>query len=839
MLRRLHRVTLLLSSLSILAGCSTAPRSNAAVEATPVAQARVEAPAEAPAERDPDLERRLEKLCAELERSREEFHVPGMAIAVVKDGEIVLARGFGDADLETGRDVTEETLFAIGSTSKAFTATLIAMQVDEGKLSWDAPITDYLPEFQLAVQSDDPEAKATVRDLLSHRTGFFRNDILWGSGLASRDTILAAAVKAEPAAPFRAEFHYNNIGFVAAGEASARAEGKTWDELLAERILEPLGMRDTNTSVDVAGKDPDLAKGYWWNEEADEGRGAFEHQPMRVIDSVAPAGAINSNARDMAQWVRFLLARGVAGGKRLVSEEQLLETWNPAIQVSGEVSYGLGWMLHERGDGQVVEHGGNIDGFSAEVALLPDSNLGFALLMNVSPSVLQATAPAMVWEALLGEHEAESAAAEPAAGPSPAQDDFGPYLGMYVGDFFQFKPDTPFEVKLQNDRLAVDVPGQLVFELLEPDAEGKRAFAIAPAIQVSFERDEADKVVLMKMYQSGLTFELMREGFVPPPETPLEELQPYLGAYQQPDGKTFQIVMRNNRLAVDYPDQTVYELYPPDERGRRAFRMTDLLAVEFHESEDGSIPSLTFYERGSETVCSRVDVAGLVELPTLDEILALRRAEEFENRLSELGACRLRGGIRFVHAGAEGTAETTFEGSERYRDEWDIAPFGWERKAVDENGGSVLSAFEPPRDLEGRFLAQERLSHPGVFFGDWRKGFDSAEVIRTSVTDSRKRFVVRLRRGQLSPTTAHVDAETGDVVQIDMPMVTRSAGEIDQTMRLEDWRDVDGLRLPFRYVVESEGSGKIVVEFESFETNLQLPDDYFRAAGEPSAPSPK
>jgi CubicO group peptidase (beta-lactamase class C family) len=132
-------------------------------------------------------------------------------------------------------------------------------------------------------------------------------------------------VKAEPWADFRKEFHYNNIMFLAAGEAMRAVTGKPWSDLLRERILEPLGMHDTNTSVAIAQKDPRLALGYQWDEN--EGQGSFTHKPMRALDAIAPAGAINSNVVDMARWVRFQLGHGELEGKRLISEDALRETW--------------------------------------------------------------------------------------------------------------------------------------------------------------------------------------------------------------------------------------------------------------------------------------------------------------------------------------------------------------------------------------------------------------------------------------------------------------------------------------------------------------------------------
>ncbi|GAF98771.1 unnamed protein product, partial [marine sediment metagenome] len=288
----------------------------------------------------------------------------------------------------------------------------------------------------------------------------------------------------------------------------------------------------------------------------DEDLQAYEYKPMRNVDNIGPAGAINSNVLDMAQWLRLQLGRGEYEGRRLISEENLRETWATQIDITESVGYGMGWIIREWEGQPVIEHGGNVSGFSAQVAMLPESNLGFVLLTNASASPLPPQAINMVWGTLLKEETTDTGGATA---------DYEPYLGKYIANFGQFQ-DTVFTVLVQNDRLAVDVPGQQVFELKEPDEEGKWYFAISNEVAVSFERDESDNVISMKMYQAGMVFDLPREGFEIAPDIPLEELQKYLGSYRSEQlGVTVEVLVQNNRLAADIPGQMVYELYPPDE----------------------------------------------------------------------------------------------------------------------------------------------------------------------------------------------------------------------------------------------------------------------------------
>ena len=199
-----------LSSLFLLAAILLRPPTPA------IAQSVSAAPA------SPTLAERLERLAAEIELNRVDLHVPGVALAIVRGEEVIFARGFGVADVEKKTPVTPETRFFIGSTTKAFTATLVGMLVDEGRMQWDDPVEKYLPEFKLAVQSKEPNDRATLRDVLSHRTGFTRMGLLDISSGLSSDEILRRASSAEAIAPFRQRFLYNNEHYLAAGSGRGR-----------------------------------------------------------------------------------------------------------------------------------------------------------------------------------------------------------------------------------------------------------------------------------------------------------------------------------------------------------------------------------------------------------------------------------------------------------------------------------------------------------------------------------------------------------------------------------------------------------------------------------------
>jgi CubicO group peptidase (beta-lactamase class C family) len=706
--------------------------------------------------------------------------------------------------------VTPETIFAIGSSTKSFTSTLVGMLVDEGKMDWDDPVTEYLPYFQMNVDSDNESAEPTLRDVLSHSTGFTRMGLLFASGQIPREEVLLDATKAEPYAPFREKWYYSNVMYMSAGVAAGKTDGTDWDTLVTERIFEPLGMNSTTTSVTQAEEDSRLASGYLWDEDLQD----YEYRPMRNVDNIGPAGSINSNVLDMAQWLRLQLNRGEYEGRRLISEENLSETWTTQIDITENVGYGMGWMIREWEGQPVVEHGGNVDGFSAQVAMLPESDLGFVLLTNASASSLPSQTINMVWNTLLGEEPADDGVIE----------DYEPYIGEYIANFGQFK-DEIFTVLVQNDRLAVDVPGQQVFELKEPDEEGKWYFVISNEIAVSFESDENDNVIAMKMYQSGLTFDLPREGVEIAPEIPLDELQKYLGSYRSEELQvTVEVLIQNNRLAIDVPGQMVYELYPPDENDKWVFRVTSDISVSFNETPAGQVDSLTMYQDGEEFILPQIESKSL---PTVAEIMALRDAEGNEAALEAMGNYRIDSTIYSVQSGVNGTVSTYVAGPDKYRVDADYGKYGYSTTVLNGERAWVESSFGPFKELRGQLLEQVKRGHPSVMTSDWRDYFDSIEVVRADILDDKEVYVVELKAGDLPVMTVFVDAVTGDVLLSEIISIHEGGIGIPVTTQFEDFREVHGWRVPSRSIASNEETGRTIIEDETIETNIQLDDDFF------------
>ena len=242
-----------------------------------------------------------------INSSMKDWKVPGASVAIVRDGSVVYMKGFGVRDIHTKQPVTPDTLFDIGSCTKAFTSAAIAMLVDEGKMQWDGKVDAYIPFFHLR----DPLAdeNVTIRDLLTHRTGVPGTDLLWYVyPQATREELIRRLAYVEPNAGFRAKFQYQNLMYVAAGYAVGQVTHSTWDDFVQSRIFEPLGMTESDTSSATAQKSPDYATPHEQNSD-----GSVKTIPWHNIDNAGPAGSINSSARDMAKWIVFQLGDGTFG----------------------------------------------------------------------------------------------------------------------------------------------------------------------------------------------------------------------------------------------------------------------------------------------------------------------------------------------------------------------------------------------------------------------------------------------------------------------------------------------------------------------------------------------
>ena len=336
------------------------------------------------------------------------WEVPGCAVAAVRGGQVELAGGWGLRDREAGLPVTADTLFAIGSVTKAFTATTVGALVDEGLLEWDRPLRDYVPDVRL----HDPVAsdRLTIVDLLAHRSGLPRHDLTWvGQPGRSRGEIVRALRFLPLSRDLRQAFQYCNLGYLAAGHVVEALSGVRWEDFVRGRLLEPLGMRRSNLSVDEMLADDDHAAAYTRRD------GVIVDVPQRPLPAMAPAGAINSSAADMGRWLRAQLAGGQLDGATVMSPGTAQRQLTPHMLMPDpgdmpgltQYAYGLGWGIGRYRDRAIAMHSGGIDGFTSHCVLLPDDDIGVTVLTNTSAGLMNLVVAFRVLDELLGAEPAD------------------------------------------------------------------------------------------------------------------------------------------------------------------------------------------------------------------------------------------------------------------------------------------------------------------------------------------------------------------------------------------------------------------------------------------------
>ncbi len=388
-----------------------------------------------------------------LEAQRIGWGVPALAVALVKDGQVIYLKAFGFRDAAQSLPVNTETVFRGGSVTKAFGAATVAMLVDEGRMSWDAPVTTYIPELRFA--GGEAYSGITLRDMLSHRTGLPRHELLWyNNQRLTRQALVARLPHLEMSAPLRARYQYTNLMFMLAGLAVKRVTGQTWEAFTRARLLAPLGMTRVNLSAPEMASDPNHVVGH-----ARNGARKVVAVPLRHDPLLGPAGAVNASIGEFARWVQLQLGRGRFDGRRLISPAAMAAMWEPLVatgpapaQADAPRSHvGLGWRVDRYRDHLRVAHGGDLNGFTARVVLLPQKHAGLAVLVNhgshplpnaVTPDLLDRLLGLMPEDnasrAMARRNAADAAALRPEveakatnATPAPPPRPHGAYVGSY------------------------------------------------------------------------------------------------------------------------------------------------------------------------------------------------------------------------------------------------------------------------------------------------------------------------------------------------------------------------------------------------------------------------
>jgi CubicO group peptidase (beta-lactamase class C family) len=320
-----------------------------------------------------------------VNRALTNWRIPGAAVCIVKDGKVVMMKGYGMKELGLNNKVDENTLFMIGSNTKAFTATSLAILQAQGKLSLDDKVTKYLPEFKLDNKFAGEEA--VIRDLLCHRIGFrtFQGDFTFYNTNLTRSEVIEKMSHVKAAYPFRTKWGYTNSAFLTAGQIIPKVTGKTWEAFLKENIFAPLGMMNTLALTE------DMPKSLNRTVPHTLVNGHLTAIPYCQIDGLAPAGAISSSVNDMSKWMLALLNDGKVGARQVIPFAALQATRQPqdivgrVNHLNGESNYelyGLGWFLQDYEKHQLVMHDGGVNGYLSSVTLVPQEHLGIVILTN-------------------------------------------------------------------------------------------------------------------------------------------------------------------------------------------------------------------------------------------------------------------------------------------------------------------------------------------------------------------------------------------------------------------------------------------------------------------------
>ncbi len=531
------------------------------------------------------------------------WRVPGLAVAIVRGDEILYLKGFGYRDGAKKLPVTPDTLFMAASTTKAFAAFDVGLLVDRGKVGWDTPVQTYVPGF--AMGDRVAGGLVSLRDMLSHRTGLPRHDFVWYNteGVTPAE-LVGKLVHLESSAPLRERFQYNNMMYMATGHVVGRVGGATWEDFTRDNIFGPLGMTRTNFSLASTAKDSNHATGHREND-------AHEPQPinLRTRNEAGPSGAINSTARDYAQWLKAHLNKGVVGGKRLITEAQLDAMHSPLIPVGGKpefaefthMFYGMGWFIDSYRGARRVQHGGNLDGFSSLVTLFPDQSIGTIIFSNADINPLPDWLSLDIADRLTGrtpidwsrkmlarrdlgdtaQGKAKGRQGElKVAGTRPGHP-LADYSGTYVHPGY-----GAFRVELAGDTLRAlynGLPAKLIhwhYEVFNTDTERLEDKPF-DNIRVAFQTDLRGRV-------NGLAVELEPSvasiAFVKRPDARLEDpqyLRRYAGQYKFLD-QVFTIDVIGKRLTLSGPGQAP-QTFIPEVDGSFAFENARSISVRFVE----------------------------------------------------------------------------------------------------------------------------------------------------------------------------------------------------------------------------------------------------------------
>ena len=567
---------------------------------------------------------KLEQLRAFIDTVRTVWNVPGISVVIIHKDRVVMSEGFGYRNLEDSLPATRSTMYPIGSITKSFTSAGLALLADQGKIDFDEPVRTYLPHFRL--QDQWATERITVRDLLTHRSGLPRHDIMWYNSDSKREELVERLAYLEPTIDFRSGFQYQNMMYVTAGYLIEKVSGKTWEVFTKENLFVPIGLGRARFSVDELVKSPDHALPYR------EGDNGIEQIPYRDISNTGPAGSINASVVDAVRWVRFHLRKGIVGDTtQLLSASLIDEMHQPAVVVGGESAperlmkcYGLGWFTEAYRGIRRVYHGGNIDGFSALASMYPAHDLGIVALANLDGTPLPGIVTHFAADLFLelepddfhGRLRLEIAGAELLKDEAQERDkdsdrrkDTKPSheLKEYVGTY-----DSPGYGELVVD-LADKETLRVTYNRMSSDLEHyhydifRSHFAEAPDMKwlFSFMTSPEGDVQKVSVPWEPMVGDIVYERQPPQELFKPDSLVKYTGLYSL-SGQTIRFELKGDILIAILPGQPTWELEPYREH---EFKIADLngYAVEFVPNKKGFVEQVLFKQPNGTFKAERME----------------------------------------------------------------------------------------------------------------------------------------------------------------------------------------------------------------------------------------
>jgi CubicO group peptidase (beta-lactamase class C family) len=548
----------------------------------------------------PSVEARLQGFDGYMAQILKDWNVPGIGVGVVVKDKLVFAKGYGYRDYGKKIPYTPTTTQPIASNTKLFTAVAAGLLVEEGKLDWDKPIRQYVPSIQF--YNDELNRTVTIRDMLSHRSGITRHDLIWYKSDFTQKELFERLRYLEPSENARSVFLYNNMMYSGSGYAIELLSGKPWEQFVRDRILSPLGMSNTTFTIEDMVKGPEPGVPYTERRDNTE---LYAIPYYSDAIGVAPAGAINSSIVDMSKWLIALLNDGKLEGKQIIPRNVIKQTLAPSIalpntglEVRGwreiiNAYYGMGrWTASYRGH-LLAYHGGDLPGFHSQVSLMPYDSIGvivFVIGNHAAP--LYNIVSYNVYERLLGmsltpwserqntirlkNKEADKTARTKAGAGRVANTRPSHPLGDYVGEFEHpaygvltiSQGDTSLVFDFHKIKLPLSHFHYDRFDTPDDEEDGKWS--------VNFLTNPQGEI-----HQAELSLDEAAVHFtrrVPAALTSAATLQQYLGTYETPNGGKFDVVLRpDGTLAIQYAGGTFQNLIPWQPRRFRIKEFPDVV----------------------------------------------------------------------------------------------------------------------------------------------------------------------------------------------------------------------------------------------------------------------